>query len=184
MHALYIAACQESGFRTLSMSSFRSVWRQCLDHIKFMTPRTDVCDRCEKLRRSAATAVGEAEKLAACQALSQHVQAAQAERDHYRQLTQEAVEELRDYALGTPTPHSPCSSDLKKVHYTFDFAQNVSLPHNARQVGPLYFKTPIKVQLFGINSEGIPKQVNYLLHEADTIGEDGKGSHGPNTVVR
>ena len=39
------------------------------------------------------------------------------------------------------------------------------------------------MQLFGINSEGIPKQVNYLSHEADTIREDGKGSYGPNTVV-
>ena len=74
-------------------------------------------------------------------------------------------------------------SPLKAQHYTFDFAQNVSLPHTARRVGPLYFKTPRKVQLFGICSEAIPKQVNYLLDEADTIGEDGKKSHNPNTVV-
>ena len=36
VHALYIAACQESGICALGMSSFRSVWRQCLDHINFI----------------------------------------------------------------------------------------------------------------------------------------------------
>ena len=68
-------------------------------------------------------------------------------------------------------------------HYTFDFAQQVTLPSSARQVGPIYFKTPRKVQLFGVCSEGIPKQVNYLLDEATTIGQDGKKSHGANTIV-
>lgn len=27
------------------------------------------------------------------------------------------------------------------VHFTFDFSQNVSLPHYSRQIGPLYFLT-------------------------------------------
>ena len=62
------------------------------------------------------------------------------------------------------------------MHLTFDFAQNVALPHTAKQAGPLYFKTPMKVQIFGVNSEAIPKQVNYLLGEAHTIGQDGKKS--------
>ena len=72
---------------------------------------------------------------------------------------------------------------LTKVHYTFDFAQNVALPHTARQVGPIYFKTPRKVQIFGVNVEAIPKQVNYPIDGNLTIGENGKNSLGPNTVV-
>eukprot|EP00117_Sycon_ciliatum_P032491 scpid95857/ scgid25183/ len=57
------------------------------------------------------------------------------------------------------------------------------LPKTARQEGPMYFKTPRKVQVFGVCCEGIPKQINYLLDESDTIGADGKKSHNPNTVV-
>ena len=76
----------------------------------------------------------------------------------------------------------PCSNDLYSIHYTFDFAQSVALPHNTRQVGPLYFKVPRKAHIFGVNNEAVPRQVNYLLDECDTIGADGKKGHGPNTV--
>ena len=34
-----------------------------------------------------------------------------------------------------------------------------------------------------MNNEVSPLQVNYLLDEADTIGADGKTSHGPNAVI-
>ena len=51
------------------------------------------------------------------------------------------------------------------------------------KLGRFFFKTPRKVQIFGVNCDGIPKQINYLLDEADTIGQDGKKSHGANTIV-
>ena len=127
-------------------------------------------------------AVGEAQKIVASEAMKTHILAAQAERDYYRECTAKASEELKEVAP-EPPPVLECSAQLKYVHYTFDFAQNVCLLYTARQAGPLYFKTPRKVQIFGVNSEGIPKQVNYLLDEADTIGLDGKKSHGANTVV-
>ena len=69
------------------------------------------------------------------------------------------------------------------MHYTLDFAQNVSLPHSANQVGPIYFKTPLKVQIFGVNTEAVPKQVTYLIEGGDKIGPNGKVFHGPDTVV-
>ena len=128
-------------------------------------------------------AVGDEEKLATCDRLKTHLIAAQRERDHYKACTVRAEEELHNVVMAAPPPVQPCSVNLKEVHYTFDFAQNVCLPYTAHQVGPLYFKTPRKVQIFGVNSEGLPKQVNYLLDEAETIGADGKKSHGPNTVV-
>ncbi|XP_077985759.1 uncharacterized protein LOC144440284 isoform X2 [Glandiceps talaboti] len=59
----------------------------------------------------------------------------------------------------------------------------VSIPYHARQVGPIYFKTPRKIQIFGVCNEAIPLQVNYLLAETDTIGVDGTGCHGPDTVI-
>ena len=183
VHKMYLESCQLAGINAVGYNSFRNIWHQCMPHLKFMTPRTDVCDKCELLRRRVSASVEEQEKLDASTALREHVEAAQRERMYYVSRTTAAKEELDHADDLTPPPHRPCSKDLTKVHYTFDFAQNVALPHTARQVGPLYFKTPRKVQIFGVNVEAIPKQVNYLIDENETIGENGKNSHGPNTVV-
>ena len=69
------------------------------------------------------------------------------------------------------------------VHYTFDFAQQVFLPYHSRQVGPLYYKVPLRVQIFGICNDGISLPTNYLFNEAQTIGQNGTLSHGPNSVI-
>lgn len=44
-------------------------------------------------------------------------------------------EEFGERPLGYP----PSSSPLYNVHYTFDFAQQLTIPHHSRQEGPLYF---------------------------------------------
>ena len=183
VHKEYLTSCTAVNIRSAKLTLFSKIWHQCLPHIKFMSPRADVCDACEKCRRRIVEAVGEEEKLAASAALSTHVLHAQKEREFYQAKTVEAKQEWDTHAPAGVPPYAPQSNDLSRVHYTFDFAQNVCLPHTARQVGPIYFKTPMKVHLFGINCEAIPKQVNYLLSETDTIGQDGKNSHNPNTVV-
>eukprot|EP00117_Sycon_ciliatum_P019832 scpid38438/ scgid5141/ len=182
VHKLYVTAGNSAGIRVMGESSFRSIWHQCTPHLKFMSPRTDVCDLCEKLRRRVMSALTEQDKVAACSALQDHIAAAQHERDYYRGATISAAEQLQASAQCAP-PCAPCSQATFKTHYTFDFAQNVSIPQEWRQVGPLYFKVPRKVQVFGVNNEAVPHQVNYLIDETDTIGTNGSKSHGPNSVV-
>jgi len=50
-------------------------------------------------------------------------------------------------------------------------------------MGPLYFTTPRKIQIFGFRIDGIPKQLNFLIDENETIGKDGASSHGPDAVI-
>ena len=69
------------------------------------------------------------------------------------------------------------------VHFTFDFSQNVSLPHYSRRIGPLYFLTLRKVQIFGVRVDSIPRQLNFLIDEDQSIGMDGKTTHGPDAVL-
>ena len=38
------------------------------------------------------------------------------------------------------------------------------------QPRPIYFKTPHKCGIFGVMCEGVPRQVNYLIYEAATVG--------------
>ena len=42
-------------------------------------------------------------------------------------------------------------------HYSWDYAQQVHIPHHAQQVGPEYFRTPRKCNIFGMCSEGSGK---------------------------
>ena len=66
---------------------------------------------------------------------------------------------------------------MTNCHYTFEFAEQLHLPCHSRQVGPLYFKIPYRVQLFGVCDEARPQQINYLFGEKDTIGENGTKCH-------
>ena len=155
-----------------------------MPHLKVMMPRTDCCAKCEKFRIQITNALTEDEKLTANVNFGNHLAVAQREREHYQEATRKAKDELTlSPDLGTPGAHAACSSDLRCVHYTFDYAQQVTLPCQSRQVGPLYFKVPYRVQLFGICNEAVPLQTNYLFGEEDTIGPNGTKSHGPNSVV-
>ena len=57
------------------------------------------------------------------------------------------------------------SDNVSYLHATFDLAQQATIPHHARQVGPLYFRVLRRVQIFGVANEGLPKPVNYLVDE-------------------
>ena len=47
---------------------------------------------------------------------------------------------------------------------------------------PLLFASLRKVQLFGFRIDGIPKQLNFLMDENESIGKDGPSIQGPNAV--
>ena len=137
VHELYTESCGQF-VRAVKLSSFCAIWHQCFPHIQFMTPPTDVCDRCEKHRLQVKDAVTE-EKTAALAAFTAHLVNAKMERDKYKQCTEDAKKELQEADQQSAPPYAPCSNDLRKSHYTFDFAQQVLLPHTARQVGPIHF---------------------------------------------
>ena len=63
------------------------------------------------------------------------------------------------------------------IHYSFDFAQQIHIPSNPMQPGPIYFKTPRKCGIFGVMCEAIPRQVNYLIDETSDVGK------GANTTI-
>ena len=180
----YERACASSNKSPVGYRSFRNIWRRCLPWIRFMTPRTDVCYRCELHRLEVKNAHSENEKAECLKRFSDHLEAAKLERDFYRKATTTANKELEEYKGNISSRRAgACSRNLYASHYTFDFAQSVSIPYHARQPGPVYFKTARKVHLFGVCNEGIPQQVNYLVDESHTIGQNGKMAHGPNSVI-
>ena len=173
VHDIYVKSVMEkdASQRVMQYRSFIDVWHKCIPEVQFMTPRTDVCAVCEQYREKIKTAVSEEDKISFTSQFSDHLIQAQAERQSYM-----------DSCLSSKTELSK-NSVPNFAHYTFDFAEQLHLPHHSRQVGPMYFKVGRKVQLFGICCDGNNTQVNYLVDESETIGKNGTKSHGANSVV-
>ena len=127
---------------------------------------------CEDFRVQITSAVIESEKLRLSMEFKEHVTSAQRERDFYLASIKKSKEQLE------LTP-----SAAEYGHYTFDFAQMLQVPYHARQVGPLFFKVPLKVQPFGICKDSNNTQINYMFDESQSIGVNGSNAHGPNAVV-
>ena len=173
VHSKYVESCKAVGKVAAKYHAFRQIWLLCVPHIQFMTPRTDVCQTCEDFRVKIMNSVQEKQKLSYSQQFHKHVALAQMERQYYIDSIKKAEEGLKCAVSDKPT----------YCHYTFDFAQQLQVPYHARQVGPIFFKVPLKVQLFGICNDGNHKQTNYLFSESETIGPSGSKAHGPNSVI-
>ena len=50
-------------------------------------------------------------------------------------------------------------------------------------MGPVYFTTPRKIQIFGVRIGVFPRQLNFLIDEHETISREGTLTHGPNAVI-
>ena len=109
------------------------------------------------------------------QAQQQHLNCVQMEREVYRKVCLEAETSFKtlENEIDLDIPREACSVDMT-MHYSFDFAQQIHIPSNPMQPGPIYFKTPRKCGIFGVMCEAVHKQVNYLIDEAS---DDGKGAN-------
>ena len=54
------------------------------------------------------------------------------------------------------------------------------MPHLDQQVSKIYYLSPCKVHLFGIQDEAAREQINYVLNENEIIG---KGPNGTLSMV-
>ena len=114
-----------------------------------------------------------------------HLNWVQRERDLYKRVCQEAktIFEGIEGKVVLDQQHGVCTFDLT-MHYSFDFAQQIHIPSNPMQPGPIYFKTPCKCGIFGVMCKGIPRQVNYLIDEASVIGKEANTTIKTKDLVR
>lgn len=148
-----------------------------------MKPRSDLCWKCQEN----STAImrcsngSEAEKTSTISEALEHLRIVKMERTYYKSICDECKASIEDHfttdgkfsppPLSSNTPHN---SNKIKVHYSFDYAQQVHFPSDPLQPGPIYFLTPRKCTVFGVNCEVLPRQVNFLTDEA---GDCGKGAN-------
>lgn len=173
-------ACEQSEKQSVSYTKFIDLWEQFHPNVVVAKPMTDLCFTCQqntsKLIRSAN--LPDWEKSECVQIQQEHLNCVQDEREVYRNACQEAKNnfEIVHDTIALDQNHEACSLDTT-MHYSFDFAQQVHVPSNPMQPGPIYFKTPRKCGIFGVMCEAIPRQINYLIDEASDVGK------GANTTI-
>lgn len=95
------------------------------------------------------------------------------ERDYYRNTIKKVQKSYQQLFDGNEVSTKKLiSPDKFAMHYSWDFAQQLYYPYEDQQVGPIYFKTPRKSQLFGVCCEAVPFQLNYLIDEANFLGKN------------
>ena len=77
---------------------------------------------------------------------------------------------LESRALMVPFTSQALHLDMQ-MQYSFDYCQQVSLPYSSQQRGTFYFRTPRKVQVFGVCCEPLCRQVFFLIDEAEQAGK-------------
>ena len=168
----YRKVSQDKNLSAVSYSKFVALWNTLTPYIVKMTPASDLCSLCQ-LNNSKITKnvnVSEREKLDCLRDQETHLQEAKSEREFMKMNIAACKEVLQDSGIDLLTGRPSCSFK-GTVHYSYDYAQQVHIPSNPQQPGPIYFKTPRKCGLFGICCEGIPRQVNYLIDEAVATGK-------------
>ncbi len=173
-HRLFKKSIGKDVERVVEYHTFRRMWVENYPHIVFSKTRSDLCMTCDEYKKqiNAAVAAGtDEEKVEILDKAKEHLLAAQRERDHYRHSMKSAREALDD------AEKSKLKAPPEFMHYSWDFAQQVQYPYEDHQVGPIYFKSPRTAQLFGVCCEALPRQVNYLIDEADFPGK------GADTVI-
>lgn len=98
----------------------------------------------------------------------EHLKLIDIERAAYKSLIKDTVEyfeEHKDQIQMVNGKYVPNSYN-GNIHYSLDFAQQIYIPFNSLQPGPVYLLTSFKVGLFGIMNDTIKVQHNFIIPES------------------
>jgi len=177
LYRQYENACKVAGTILVSETYFRRVWHRLLPNIVVQKPRTDLCAKCQLNFTSLGQlrTLDDEVKEKLLKRSVDHLSDVTRERSLYQSDVLAAKTSLHTHpSLSTDTlsPHEPNSQEVM-LHYSFDYAQQIQMPHDSQQVGPLYFLAPYKVGLFGVSCEAAAKMVIYAIPEIAVV----KGSN-------
>ena len=131
---VYQTAATSDDIRDVGYSTFTSLWRSLLPSIILMKPMTDLCWKCQKastaIQRSAN--LSEEEKSEAVRSAQEHLRIVKMERSSYTASCGDCSRSVRahfhnnaSFSPPPPSSHIPPNSNHIRVHYSFDYAQQV-----------------------------------------------------------
>ena len=83
IHNTYKQSCEAENEAYVGLTLFKNLWNECLPHIKILTPRTDICHKCESFRQMVSFTRTETEKVEAVTQFARHLETAKHKRDFY-----------------------------------------------------------------------------------------------------
>ena len=164
--------CSKSGMyvhaRAISWAKFHALWSDLLTHIDTMKPASDLCFECQTNTRFILQSanMSEEDKFQSRSSLDAS--------DITMHSAKEAKAEWEKYHQGIQTSYTGT------MHYSSDYAQNVTYPSNPQQPGPAYFKSARKCGILGVACEPLSFQINYLIDGGD---EPGKGANATASML-
>ena len=185
IHGLYEHNIAALGRSAIGYRTFLDIWQKELPYIEFNKPRSDLCMTCENFKKAINQATAcldeqkEATQVTLYKEALHHLHHAKKERLYYKahsKVASAAYKQIQDELKADTVSWKANSRDMM-MSYSWDFAQQFQYPFEDQQVGPIYFKTPRRAQLFGVCCEGSSRQINYLIDEADFLEKNA------NTVI-
>jgi hypothetical protein len=134
---------------------FRKVWRQSCAHVNKSRQQLAMCERCKQLRGS--RRVDDRDLL-----LQRHLLLARCARRHLRA----ALASFKAAATGSGGAPAPTT----RAVFSFDKAEAIRIPRHGQETQGMYYMSAMKVGVFGIASEVLRRQWNYLLREGTELG--------------
>lgn len=177
IHRLYEQSAESAGLPVVSYSKFVTMWNELRPLVRITKPMTDLCHTCQKNKSNIYRSANllDEEKSEIVRKQEAHLLDAERERSLYKRVCEESKRNLKPILNSLDFSETRTACSFKgKMHYSFDYAQQVHLPSNPMQPGPIYFKVPRKVGIFGVCCESLPRQVNFVIDEA---GSTGKGAN-------
>ena len=165
--------------------SFITLWHRYCSNIKIQPARSDQCDKCDQMLVTLRHSLSDEQRKTINDKYNQHLIKAKAFCDAYNANIEEAEKgwkgkrqkerdpilgHLESRALMAPFTSQALHLDMQ-MQYSFDYCQQVSLPYSSQQRGTFYFRTPRKVQVFGVCCEPLCRQVFFLIDEAEQAGK-------------
>lgn len=149
----HTAAEEDANAHAVAYTTFCRLWRTLLPSVIIMKLMTDLCWTCHRNSAAILRAVNtsEASKSSTIREAEEHLCIVQIERSFYKSTCDACRKSVRAFFTIDGDFHPPALSSTTtpntrdiKVHYSFDYAQQVHFPSDPLQPGPIYFLTPRK----------------------------------------
>ena len=129
------AATPDDSIHAVAYSTFARLWRSLLPSIIIMRPMTDLCWQCQKgsyaIQRSAN--LSDEEKTDIVLSAQEHLRIVKVERSFFSSICEECSQSVRAHYVSDsfvpppPVCRIPLNSKNIRVHYSSDYAQQVTL---------------------------------------------------------
>jgi hypothetical protein len=149
--SVWEAIMSEKQDQPFSFSYFMDIWKRKGSHVRIAQRGTDFCNTCCRIMRS-----HDDDKWSV---LSHHQTKAMVEKLTYREIITQTDQNSR------------------QMHFSFDFAQAIEIPHERMEPKDAFFDNNFKVDLFGVTCEKKKQNFIFILPEGSFPGKAATSSN-------